>query len=168
MENQIEIQKLVRHLADKRQASLEKACLPVKHGFTLIELILVIAIIGILASVVMVSSQSAVDKSKRASALTSASSILPELVTCQDDGGRISSCTLANCSTAPICIKTTDTTALSGHTATWPNITKTGWVFNKTTITTNANIGTMSFTLTKGSGIITCTYATNECTDNGL
>src|SRR3989344_2958488 len=56
-------------------------------GFTLIELLIVIAIIGILASITLVSLNSARNRANRASALASAASIMPELVTCADDGG---------------------------------------------------------------------------------
>ena len=134
----------------------KKACLPMRQGFTLIELLIVIAIIGILAGVVLVSSQSAVNKSKRASALTTAASTLPEIVICQDDGGNISACSSMDCSTVNIC-------SASGHTATWPDITKTGWTFD-VAATGNAAISAMTFRLTKASETtITCNMVTNKC-----
>ena len=128
-------------------------------GFTLVELLVVIAIIGVMSGVIMVSIQSSITRSKRASALTSAASVLPELVTCQDDGGDI--------------IKPNDPTQgggticnVTGHTAAWPNILKTGWTYVVANKILNANIGSMSFTLTNAADStspITCTFASNGC-----
>jgi prepilin-type N-terminal cleavage/methylation domain-containing protein len=132
-----------------------------KKGFTLIELLVVIAIIGILASVVMVSSKSAVDKSKRASALTTAASVLPELVTCADDGGFAKNS--APAAGNPICCTSgTCASLLSGHTATWPNISTTGWAYGSVSGTL-AN-GDYQYTLTKsGETTITCAMSSNGC-----
>ena len=137
-----------------------------KTGFTLVELMIVIAIIGILAGVVLVSSQSATLKAKRASALTTVSSALPEIVTCQDDGGDINGPANASTGGNTIC----SLGVAGGHSATWPDISKTSWTYNVVggTLATNANIGTMTFKLVKGSGMITCDYAANGCTDNNL
>lgn len=146
----------------------KKACLPARQGFTLIELLIVIAIIGILAGVVLVSSKSAVDKSKKASALTTASSTLSELVICGDDGGvATNSPPEANefmCCTAAAC-----GTAQTGHeNAKWPDISKTGWSFTGNP-TGTVILGTYKFFLTKdgGSGagddLITCDMAANGC-----
>ena len=61
-----------------------------KKGFTLIELLVVVAIIAILAGIVLVSLNSARDRSEKASLQSTMASVMPVLSMCDNDGGTIS------------------------------------------------------------------------------
>lgn len=60
-----------------------------RQGFTLIELLVVVAIIAILAGIVLVSLNSAKERSKKASLQSTLSSIMPVVSMCVNDGGTI-------------------------------------------------------------------------------
>lgn len=147
-----------------------------RRGFTLVELLLVIAIIGILTSVVMVSSQGSIEKSKRASAITTMSSMLPELVTCADDNG-VAIAVATTTSTYACCKDTAAATSLlgcdtsaeaaTGHLSKWPNIvTKTGYDYAGNPTGTIAAGTYVFFAKKTGQNRIICDYAANECCDD--
>jgi prepilin-type N-terminal cleavage/methylation domain-containing protein len=56
-------------------------------SFTLVELMVVIAIIGILAGVVLVSMSSYGKKARASRALSQASSVIPSMISCAGNGG---------------------------------------------------------------------------------
>lgn len=152
-----------------------------KKGFTLIELLVVIAIIGILASVVLVSLSSASNKAKRASTLATLSSVMPEVVVCNDDGGyvNVKAGTAANTATGvpvagqPICITVVSATtavaavALSGHTATWPTLA-TGSAYTAsagapTSSTFTDYTSTFVYNASTPSTAVACTFSSGSC-----
>lgn len=144
-----------KHILKIYNNKLKKSICAGKHGFTLTELMIVIAIIGILASVVTVSMKTSVDKSKKASALTTAASVLPELVTCEDDGGNIAAYTGNGPSSADIC-------SASGHSGIkWPSLGTTGWSYNVPAATPINS--SYSFKISNGTSNISCSLSNNGC-----
>ena len=104
----------------------------IQKAFTLIELLIVIAIIGILASIVLVSLSSARMRSKDAAALSSMQSLFLKVSECALAGGSIVHPTSTQTSTGGgnIC-------SLASVPGTWPDLSKTNYRYHYDTVATN-------------------------------
>jgi len=118
-----------------------------KTGFTLIELMVAIAIVGILAAVVLVSMQSYGQKARASRALAQAASVIPAMVSCAGNGG-------TPAFSGNICSLSSD----YGIWPTWPsssyNVTNSNWTSS----------GSWYFRVSVESGnAICCNSAMNGC-----
>lgn len=87
-----------------------------RKGFTLVELLVVIAIIGILASIVLVSLNSARERAQRASLQATVNSINSLALLCVSNGGSVEAPTSVTAGGGDIC----DDTSITPET--WPNL----------------------------------------------
>ncbi|MDI6777593.1 MAG: type II secretion system protein [Patescibacteria group bacterium] len=115
-------------------------------AFTLIEIMVAIAIVSILAAAVLVSMQSYGVKGRSSRALAQASSALPSMVSCWGNSGTVSD------SPGDIC---------SGKSAygNWPTLPN-GYSFSAVTGTSSSSF---YFTVTGESQTICCNSAMNSC-----
>jgi prepilin-type N-terminal cleavage/methylation domain-containing protein len=147
-------------MANKKAKKSKKG----KKGFTLIELLIVIAIIGILASIVLVSLSSAREKAWRASGLSTASSLTPELTTCIDDGGVAISGTAPTAGVTPLCCEDASCADFkAGHTAVWPAM-ENPWVYDAPSGSLATDPTDYVFSLSRAGLInIACNLETKSC-----
>ena len=120
-------------------------------GFTLIEHLVVIAIIGILSTIAMTSLNGARKKAKDAAFKSAAASVVPAAVMCCDSGG-----TLQGTEESAICSP--------DFAGAFPATTSIGTIVDDSTVQCDASSGTFSLTFTAPSGG-NCNSAT--CTQSG-
>ncbi|EKD70829.1 MAG: hypothetical protein ACD_46C00378G0001, partial [uncultured bacterium] len=125
----------------------------IKNGFTLIELLIVIAIIGILASIVLVSLNSARTKAKASSFKSTMGSILPAVNICDQDDLLLSAYVIGD----PIC---TDSTSI------WPEI-PVNVCTSGTIAVTDVTAGDGDFSYTMVCGGLDVSEDTGTCTQTG-
>lgn len=128
-------------------------------GFTLVELLVVIAIIGILAAVVLVSLSSQRDKARRASAVQTVKSVMTIAVSCLTEGGNVLAPTSASTGAGNIC------SAIGFANSVWPDLETTAHT-GCTYVTVDcisANQATCTPKLTCAAGAVTCSYNNGSC-----
>ena len=121
-----------------------------RKAFTLIEILVAIAIIGILATVVLVSMQSYGKKARASRAMAQASSVIPSMVSCWGNGGDVTAGT-------NIC-------SIGSGYGVWPTL-PTGYSYSGNSITKaqSASPWVFSVTNTESAPTVCCNSKMSGC-----
>lgn len=126
-------------------------------AFTLVEIMVAIAIVGILAGVVMVSISSYADRARSTAALQTASSVMPAAMKCVLEGKSISP------TGSSYAKPTAGNSICDGSSFTWPALgtsSTSGWEYKAAGYLTDGDfyylIGPPNQTLTSGNKLILC------------
>jgi prepilin-type N-terminal cleavage/methylation domain-containing protein len=117
-------------------------------GFTLIEIMVAIAIIGILAAVVLVSMNTFGAKARSSRAMAQASSAMSSMASCWGNGGDV--------------ISGTNICSLGSGYGAWP-ILPTGYTYSGNSITRTQSLNPWVFRVTGESQTICCNSKMNSC-----
>lgn len=127
-----------------------------KKGFTLVELLVVVSIIGILAGIVLVSLNSGRERTRKASLQSTLSSIITVANMCVNDGGTVTAPVSNTNGGGPIC-----TSTANDITEVWPALAVPGASYQYRTVSdTTISAGTAD------ADVVTCTVATSSCVLN--
>jgi prepilin-type N-terminal cleavage/methylation domain-containing protein len=134
-----------------------------RPGFTLVELLVIIGIIGILASIIFVRLATGKEKAQRASALSSLSGLMNEFTYCSTEDGEATDSAPVGGTTLVCCTDSSCSDAVTGHDGTWPDISPTGFSYDVPSGALSSDDYIYSATNAATSVTLTCDYFKKSC-----